>query len=359
VREQRFLRTRHERWQHLERLLAIVDRRGMRALSREEIEELALGYRAATSDLALATGRGYGAAVIGYLNRLATRARAYVYLGTTRSGWSRAAGFATHTFPREVRRSWAPILVCILITVISAVLSYHSVTKDPANAYAFLPAGQIAPIKQRLHDSNFGFDRQFSSAMASFIITNNIRVAALAFAGGITVGIITVIIILQNGLMVGGLGALYANAGFGSDFWATISPHGVIELTAIQVAGGAGLLLALGIVAPGRLRRTAALVRNARRAVTLVIGVAGMLVVAGTIEGFISPQRLPENVRFGIGGLTAVALGWYFFFCGRSSTRRSTTGSDEAARLDGYVGVEQGDREIARGHVDDADPTFT
>jgi uncharacterized membrane protein SpoIIM required for sporulation len=350
VREQRFLRTRHERWQQLEGLLATVDRRGMRALSREQIEALALGYRAATSDLALATGRGYGSAVIGYLNRLATRARAYVYLGTTRSGWSRVASFATHTFPREVRRSWAPILVCILITLVSAALSYHSIRASPANAYAFLPAQEIAPIKQRLHDSNFGFDRQFSSAMASFIITNNIKVAALAFAGGITVGIVTVFIILQNGLMVGGLGALYTNAGFGSDFWATISPHGVIELTAIQVAGGAGLLLALGIVAPGRLRRTQALVRNARRAVTLVLGVAGMLVVAGTIEGFISPQRLPESVRFGIGGLTAVALVWYFGFSGKS---------DEAAGLDGDVGVEQGDREFAGGYVDDADPALT
>jgi uncharacterized membrane protein SpoIIM required for sporulation len=350
MREARFLRTRHERWQQLERLLATVDRRGMRALSREEIEALALGYRAATSDLALASGRGYGAAVIGYLNRLATRARAYVYLGTTRSGWSRAVRFATHAFPREVRRSWAPILVCILITAISAVLSYHAITANPANAYAFLSPSEITPIKERLHDSNFGFNRQFSSAMASFIITNNIKVAAIAFAGGITVGLVTIVVILQNGLMVGGLGALYANAGFGSDFWATISPHGVIELTAIQVAGGAGLLLALGIVAPGRLRRTEAIARNARRAMTLVVGVAGMLVVAGTIEGFISPQRLPESVRFGIGGITAVVLAWYLLLSGRS---------DEAAGFDGDVGVEQGDRELARGHVDDADPALT
>jgi uncharacterized membrane protein SpoIIM required for sporulation len=350
MREARFLRTRHERWQQLERLLATVDRRGMRALSREEIEELALGYRAATSDLALANGRGYGAAVVGYLNRLATRARAYVYLGTTRSGWSRATRFVTHAFPREVRRSWVPIAVCILITIVSAVLSYHAITTNPANAYAFLSPSEISPIKQRLHDSNFGFNRQFSSAMASFIITNNIKVAAIAFAGGITAGLVTLFVILQNGLMVGGLGALYANAGFGSDFWATISPHGVIELTAIQVAGGAGLLLALGIVAPGRLRRTEAIARNARRAMTLVVGVAGMLVVAGTIEGFISPQRLPESARFGIGGVTAVVLAWYLLFAGRS---------DQAAGLDGDVGVEQRDREFARGDVDDADPALT
>ncbi|MGB8264847.1 MAG: stage II sporulation protein M [Candidatus Velthaea sp.] len=319
MREGRFLKARRERWQRLESLLATIDRRGLRALSREEIEELALGYRAATSDLALATGRAYGATVIAYLNRLATRARAYVYLGTARSGWSRVVRVARETFPREVRRSWPPILVCVLITVVSAVLAYTSVRGDPANAYAFLSPDTVTPITKRLHDSNFAFDRTFSSAMASFIITNNIRVAAIAFAGGITAGVLTLLIILENGLMVGGLGALYANAGFGRDFWATISPHGVIELFAIQIAGGAGLLLALGIVAPGRLRRVDALMRNARRAVTLIAGVAGLLAVAGTIEGFISPQRLPEDVRFAIGALTAVALACYLGLAGRSN----------------------------------------
>ena len=121
--------------------------------------------------------------------------------------------------------------------------------------------------------------------------------------------------------MLGGVGALFTNAGFGYDFWATVAPHGVIELTAIQIAGGAGLLIAAGVLYPGRLRRRDAIAVNAKRAGTLIVGVASMLVVAGTIEGFISPQRWPPEVRIGIGAVTAVALLFYFGFAGRRRAR--------------------------------------
>jgi uncharacterized membrane protein SpoIIM required for sporulation len=156
--------------------------------------------------------------------------------------------------------------------------------------------------------------------MSTMIITNNIKVAIIAFAGAVTLGAITIYIITFNGLMLGGLGALYANAGFGYDFWATVAPHGVIELTAIQIAGAAGLLIAAGVVFPGRLRRRDAIAANAKRAGTLILGVASMLVVAGTIEGFISPQRWLPEVRIAIGTLTAILLLLYFGFGGRDVT---------------------------------------
>jgi uncharacterized membrane protein SpoIIM required for sporulation len=148
--------------------------------------------------------------------------------------------------------------------------------------------------------------------------------------------------------MVGGLGALFAHAGYGLDFWATISPHGVIELTAIQVAGGAGLLIATGIVAPGRLRRGDALARYGRRAGTLVAGTAGMLVVAGLIEGFISPQRLDAPIRIAIGAVTGVALAAYL----------GLAGSEQRARLQVDVDVEQREAEFGGRDVDDADAAF-
>ncbi len=123
--------------------------------------------------------------------------------------------------------------------------------------------------------------------------------------------------------MLGGAGALFTNAGFGGDFWATVAPHGVIELTAIQIAGAAGLLIAAGIVAPGRLRRSDAVKANAQRAGMLIAGVASMLVVAGTIEGFFSPLRLPPAPRITFGIATAVLLAAYFALAGR---KRPTTG---------------------------------
>jgi uncharacterized membrane protein SpoIIM required for sporulation len=308
MRETRFVAAAKPRWDRLEALVIQVDRRGIESLDAGQIEELALGYRAATSDLALAGGRGYDAAIVQYLNRLSARAHAYVYLGTSRSGWSAAGQFLAATFPREIRRSWLPIGICTALTVVCAAIAYAAVSSDPANAYALLPSAEIPPITRALHDSNFGFDRAYAPLKSAEIITNNIRVAAIAFAGGMTVGGLTLWILIQNGLMLGGLGALFAQAGFGLDFWATIAPHGVIELSAIQIAGGAGLLLAAAIVAPGRIGRVDALVRNARRAGTLALGTAALLVVAGTIEGFVSPQRLGPAVRIGVGAVTALGL---------------------------------------------------
>ena len=307
-------------WENLETLLTRADRGGVAALERDELRDLAVLYRAATADLAAARSRGYGADVQNYLNRLTARAYAIVYAGSARNGWSRIATFARETFPQEIRASGAIITATSALFIVAWIIAYVFVAQRPTNAYAFLPEGSIPTITKSLHDSNFSFDRSFAPAMSSMIITNNIKVAMLAFAGGMTLGILTIWEILNNGLMVGGMGALFASKGFGTDFWATIAPHGVIELTSIQIAGAAGLLLAQAIIAPGRLRRSDALKTNARRAGVLMIGVAGLLVIAGTIEGFITPQRTSEALRFGIGALTAVGLIAYVGLCGRTKT---------------------------------------
>jgi len=357
MRERRFVAARRERWDRLAALTERAAKRGVRALRPEEIDELALAYRAATSDLAIARTRGEDPAVLQHLNRLTAAAHSVVYVATARSGWHRFVDFVVRGFPREVRRSWAPIGFCALVTIVSAAIAYASVWSDPQNAHALLPGMPLPPVTKALHDSNFGFDRAFSPAVASEIITNNVRVAAIAFAGGMTAGVLTGWIILTNGLMVGALGALYAKAGFGADFWATIAPHGVIELTSIQIAGGAGLILAGGYLRPGRARRVDALVVAARRAGTLVLGVALLLCVAGTIEGFVSPQRLSIPVRGAIGAITAVALLAYLLGSGNAGTRRASRDrSQEAAGLDVDVGVEQRDRQLGGGDVDDQNP---
>ena len=226
-----------------------------------------------------------------------------------------------------MRRSWRAIGLCVLLTVVTAAISYVSTAAKPANAYAFVPPQMVPLVQKSLHDSNFGFDRTFAPLMSTEIITNNVRVSAVAAAGGITAGLMTIYIIGFNGLMLGTLGALFAARGFGLDFWATIAPHGVIELSAIQIAGGAGLILGAGLVRPGRARRGDALRENARRTLTLVLGVSAMLVVAGLIEGFVSPQRLSSEVRLTIGGLTAVALATYLLFAGREPRVKSDRAS--------------------------------
>jgi uncharacterized membrane protein SpoIIM required for sporulation len=321
MREQTFVARRQGGWEQLETLLTAADRGGLRALPAGRLQDLALLYRATTTDLAAAQSRAYSAGLRDYLNRLTARAHAYVYVEAARPGWTRVSEFFGRTFPREVRHSGRILAACTTLFALAAIVSYWLVAKRPLDVYALLPAELVPIVEKSLHDSNFGFDRSFAPLMASEIITNNIKVAMVAFAGGITLGTLTFWAILQNGLMVGALGALYTAKGFGPDFWATIAPHGVIELTAIQIAGTAGFLLTQAIIAPGRLRRGDALKANARRAGVLMIGVAGLLLIAGTIEGFVSPQRTSIPFRLGFGALTAIGLFAYLGFAGRAPAR--------------------------------------
>jgi len=334
VTQATFVERRSAAWNELDALLRRAGRRGVRRLQPSDVEEIGRLYRAVTSDLAYADGHDYDPRLLAYLNRLVARAHAYVYGGAATGGWQRIATFYTETFPREFRRSFGFIAICAAITIVSAIVAYVLVRNHPGDAYAILPEGLIPlRIAKSLHDSNFAFDPASSPSIATEIITNNIKVSIFAFAGCVTLGLFTLYIILLNGLMLGGVGALFTNAGFGPDYWATVAPHGVIELTAIQIAGAAGLLISAGIIAPGRFRRRDAIAAAARRAGVLIAGVASMLLVAGTIEGFFSPLRLPASDRIAVGVVTAVGLLAYFGFAGRATASAPTSPTSDSHPL--------------------------
>ncbi|MBC5829183.1 MAG: stage II sporulation protein M [Candidatus Eremiobacteraeota bacterium] len=312
-----FAEQRSPSWQRLQTLLERIERRGLRALDGDEIVEFGKLYRWVTSDLAYVRGRHFDSEVAGYLNRLTARAHARVYAGSGHSGNERFWAFFSQVFPQEVRRSWAYVALCAALTIFSAGTAFNVVSARPSSAYALFPANLVpVRIEKSLHDSSFAFKPQESAMISAQIITNNIRVAIVAFAGGMTLGVLTIYIVLFNGTMLGVIGALFSNAGFGYDFWATVAPHGVLELTAIQVSGAAGLLLAAGVLNPGAMRRRDALRDNGRRAGVLILGVAAMLLLAGIIEGFFSPLRFAPPFRVAAGALSALALIGYFGFAG-------------------------------------------
>jgi uncharacterized membrane protein SpoIIM required for sporulation len=158
--------------------------------------------------------------------------------------------------------------------------------------------------------------------MATIIFTNNIQVAFLAFAGGVLFGLGTVYVLVSNGLMLGSvLGAAQFYA-VGPLLWSFISPHGFLELTCIVIAGAAGLMLGDALLRPGLLLRREALARAARRAVELVVGAAPILVVAGLIEGFVSPSDLPFAVKMAIGLGAACVLYALLLTVGREPQTR-------------------------------------
>ena len=149
---------------------------------------------------------------------------------------------------------------------------------------------------------------------ASFIMTNNIRVAFLAFASGITFMIGTVYILAFNGLHIGVIAGLCHVHGLALPLWEFVSPHGYIELTTIFIAGGAGLKMGYALIAPTQFTRKRALTDAAKTAVKLIGGCVVLLIIAGVIEGFVSPLSLPSIAKIGFGFATGVLLFCYSLF---------------------------------------------
>ena len=147
--------------------------------------------------------------------------------------------------------------------------------------------------------------------ISAVIMTNNIRVGFTAFALGFTWGLATVLVLFDNGLLLGVLGAIYISRGFALDFWSLILPHGVLELLAIFICGGAGLVLAKALVQPGDYTRRDALLVQGRIAVKLVLGTIPMFVAAALIEGFITPTTLPDSVKLAV---AAFSLAVFLFY---------------------------------------------
>ncbi|MBA2364382.1 MAG: stage II sporulation protein M [Chloroflexia bacterium] len=324
----RFIDTRKPRWDRLTALLSRVRRGRLSRLTAAEIEEFGALYRETASDLALARRDYPSAPVARYLNGLLSQAHPYVY--ARRGGNQRSLlRFFTQEFPATVRRNGHLVLLGFLSFFLPAILAYVLIYTTPRASAVLVPDGMESRIAQVQRTGNWAdISASESSVAASTIMTNNIRVAVLAFTGGIFLGIPSLLVLALNGLTIGGVAAAAQRGGVGLELWSFVSPHGWIELTVIFIAGGAGMGLGKAVLLPGLLSRRDALVAAAQEAVRLLMGGAALLVVAGTIEGFISPSALPPGAKFAFGVLTAVALFSYLLLSGREGEE------DEAAALD-------------------------
>ena len=166
---------------------------------------------------------------------------------------------------------------------------------------------------------------------AAFIIQYNIRVALICFAGGMLLGIPTALVLLTNGWMLGTVAAAVRLGGYDYQFWSLIVPHGILELSVIVISGGTGLMLGDAILRPGQLRRADSLARVAVRAVLLALGAASLLIIAGTLEAFVSPSELPDGVKLAVGGTVGVLLYSWLLLAGRTPRRRRPLQFDRPA----------------------------
>ncbi|TML48193.1 MAG: stage II sporulation protein M [Actinobacteria bacterium] len=293
-----FLDERASVWGELEELVRAAGRRS-RGLDSDRVLRLGELYRSAAADLAVARQRWPGDPAVRRLDELVARARHLVYAAPHRR--LSALGFFATGYWRLVAARPLMLAVSALLLFAPAALAAGWAVDDPGAAGGLVPAQYRSVAEPRTQGTDLGLSADEEAGTAAEIFTNNIRVTFGAFAGGITGGVLTAAVLLFNGVLLGAVAGLAWGAGNSRPFVELVVAHGVLELSCIVVAGAAGLRLGWALIAPGRLPRGLAVGQEARRAVLIALGTAPWLVVAGLVEGFLTPS--------GLGLARAIAIG--------------------------------------------------
>ena len=326
---------RNERWDRLSGLVAQAHRHGLASLTADELDELAILYRQATTALARARTEDRHPELINYLNQLVGQAHACIYTSYRRSRVRLGYLFAVEV-PVTFRRNWRYVAAAFAITLAAATFAYAMITLDYRWTTVFLWEPFAAAVEDFVQSGKPAGEYFAERAevlggtnLSAFFMRHNIVVALGAFALGVTLGLGTICMLAANGLMLGTFLAIGAHHGRLIDLVAVVIPHGAIELTALFIAGGAGLMIGHALVAPGDMYRRDALRLAAVQAVKLVLGTIPMFVVAGLIEGLVSPEHrglLEHNsTRILLGLLTLALPLLYLLFGDRILTWRRHT----------------------------------
>ncbi|MDP8975393.1 MAG: stage II sporulation protein M [Actinomycetota bacterium] len=284
---ERFLHDRKPSWDELEAMLVEAKRRPER-LGASGVRRMGALYRKGAADLALARRRFPLDPVVPALEDLVGRARNLVY--DTEARRESLVEFFTTGYWRRVRERPVPLLVAAGLLFGAGALCFGWAAADPASAGGLVPAN-LRSVTEPRPEGGLGISAAEGTALSSYIFTNNIRVSFLAFAGGILAALGPAALLAYNGLILGAVGGLAVGSGNGPVFFELVAPHGVLELSCIVVAGAAGIRLGWSIVDPGHRPRSVAVVSEARRAVELVLGTLPWFVLAGLVEGLVTPRR--------------------------------------------------------------------
>lgn len=310
----RFINERKNNWQRLEALLDTMGT-SVRNLSRTEVREFGELYRRAASDLAIAREETRDPKLVNYLNSLVIRAHGKIYKADGKGAniiWK----FFAKDFPQAFRRTWRFSFLGFLLFTLpfaaSITLAYYSTEYSDSLGvaqYGYLAKSDVKWWSDLNEANQIG---------ATQILTNNILVAFKAFTYGAFFGIGSIYILIYNGILIGGVvGVCFgSNPAFGIELVNFMVAHGVIELSCIFIAGGAGMLIGYSIINPGDMTRIESLKKSGLEAIRLAFGCAILLVIAGTIEGFLSPSNIPPYIKYGTGIITGILMYSYLFFVG-------------------------------------------
>jgi uncharacterized membrane protein SpoIIM required for sporulation len=285
-------------------------------------------YKAASSHLAALQTYYPTDEMTLYMNHLVSTAHNVMYKENNRSSHQLRTFFLKY-FPTLIRKRNLFVVFALALFLIGGLSGYVAVSKDPLNLYRIVSpsiAGSIDPSKTDQPRGDI-----HSPIVSTTIMTNNIRVAVMAFISGITLGIGTVYLMVSNGLLIGALAAVFMHSGKSYVFWAYILPHGVIELTAIFIAGGAGLYMGYRIFVPGPYSRKHRFLESAKESAQLLLGTIPLFVVAGLIEGYITPSTLSLEAKYIVAGATLALLAVYYVYGSRNRRQEAV---HQSASLD-------------------------
>lgn len=305
-----FIKEHKKTWTELEKLLERFYKQ-KKTISSADIDHLTHLYKKASAHLAYLRTYFPQDEMTSYLNELVIRAHNVIYQEQFKSSHQLAYFFKAQ-LPALLQKRQLFVGLACLIFCIGALSGFSSIQQDQLNLYQILPqhiAENIDP-----HRVGEGHNDINNPVISTKIMINNIKVAILAFVGGITFGVMTIYLLFYNGLIIGALAAVFWRSDNSYVFWAYILPHGIIELTAIFIAGGAGLYMGYRMLVPGRYAWKYQFLQSAKESAQLLLATFPLFVIAGTIEGYITPSTLTLTAKYSFAAFTLLLLISYYLY---------------------------------------------
>jgi len=334
LNRERFIKQRRTDWQQMETLLASLQRSRLGKWTGRDVTRLSKLYRSVCYDLSLVQSREWGVRLEQYLNDLVAQGHNCLYRAPPRS-LDTALTFLSDGFPALLRKRKNFFFVALALFAIPFLVSFWLTKSDQATAEWLVDKTAMEHSRESYSKAFYNsIDARYAderSRMVGFYVQNNIGIAFQCFALGVTFGIGTVITLLFNGISLGAVSGYLVSEGLGDNFFSFAISHGSFELTAIAVAGAAGLLVGWGMVHPGELSRAESLRVHGLDAIKLASGSGFMLAIAALIEAYFSPMAIPHAVKYVVGTMLWLIVFLYLGFGGRGMVELARSGKIQRA----------------------------
>jgi uncharacterized membrane protein SpoIIM required for sporulation len=331
---QRFVVTERPFWAELERLLQRLEANPDGRMTLEQLRHFHRLYERTAADLAKINTFSAEPETRRYLENLVARAYGEVHESHARHSRFHPMEWFLQTLPRTFRRHIRAFYLSLAVTLAGCAFGGLAIAFDPASKPVLMPfphllqdpAKRVAEEEKATEDPLGGYKTSFSA----YLMTHNTRISISTLALGMTYGIGSILMLFYNGIMLGAVAVDYIRAGQTKFLLGWLMPHGVIEIPAILIAGQAGLVLALALIGWGkRIPLRARLRTVSQDLVTLIFGVAVLLVWAGFVEAFLSQYHepiIPYPAKIAFGALELVLLSLFLAKSGAEAPGKEHAG---------------------------------